>query len=197
MSLPEHGDVVAQVHRAWPPARTGEGALAFVLAVIRELQRACPQERVGLLIKTAGENIVPYHTASGLVVHVSASRIVYPDHNLLVKVLTDVPTTNGPSWQPEIGIPNGGHHGGYLAVDAVPPVSPPPAAVDHAKQIAGLQADLVQVWAEIWKLHAFDTIADPQLYKIAGLDTRIHALEERATPAAPPVVVKKPSWWPW
>lgn len=110
---PKHDDVIRQVHAAHPPARTKEGALAFLLYAIAELQWRFPAERVGLLIKTAGENIVPYQGTS-----VSAGRIVYPDHNLLVKILSDVPTTNGPSWQTEEGIPSTGHHGGYLAVGA-------------------------------------------------------------------------------
>lgn len=108
---PNHADIVEQVHVAQPPARTIDGALNFLLRVIARLQHDFPTERVGLLIKTAGENIVPYASTS-----VSASRIVYPDHDLLVKILSDVPTTNGPSWQPEEGIPNTGHHEGYLAV---------------------------------------------------------------------------------
>jgi hypothetical protein len=47
----------------------------------------------GLLIKDAGDNIVQWHGKT-----FSASRICYPDGHI-VKVLTDVPTTNGPSWQ--------------------------------------------------------------------------------------------------
>src|SRR3990167_3036519 len=108
---PQHSDLVQELHHEHPPAKTLEGALAFLLVLISRLQRLFPQERVGLLIKTAGENIVSYGGTS-----VSAGRIVYPDHDLLVKVLTDIPSTNGPSWQIEEGIPSTGHDGGYLAV---------------------------------------------------------------------------------
>jgi hypothetical protein len=115
-----HFDIVKEIHAAQPPARTVDGALAFMLRVIARLQRDFPAERVGLLIKTAGENIVPFgHTS------VSASRLVYPDHNLLVKILSDVPTTNGASWQADEGIPNAGHHGGYLAVNGDASTRPP------------------------------------------------------------------------
>lgn len=118
--IPNHHDIVQQMHARQPPDPTLDGALAFLLRLIARLQQAFPAERVGLLIKTAGENIVPYHGTS-----VSAGRIVYPDHDLLVKVLTDVPTTNGPSWQPEVGIPTEGHHGGYLAVGGGAPLPLP------------------------------------------------------------------------
>jgi hypothetical protein len=118
----DHADVVRQLHEEEPPAKSGEGALAFLLRAIARLQRDFPSERVGLLIKTAGENIVPFAGTS-----VSAGRLVYPDHNLLVKILTDIPTTNGPSWQTEEGIPSKGHHGGFLAVPASGTPGPAPA----------------------------------------------------------------------
>ncbi len=129
----DHADIVQQLHDEEPPAKTLEGALAFLLRVVARLQDAFPSERVGLLIKTAGENIVPYGGTS-----VSAARLVYPDHDLLVKILSDVPTTNGASWQPDQGIPNEGHHGGYLAV----PVSgtPRPEPVDLTPLLVRLAA---------------------------------------------------------
>jgi hypothetical protein len=46
----------------------------------------------------------------------SASRIMYPDLRL-IKVLSDVPTTNGPSWQDE-GVD------GTLAGRYVPAIDP-------------------------------------------------------------------------
>jgi hypothetical protein len=46
----------------------------------------------GLLIKNAGDNIVPWQGYS-----FSAGRICYPDGHIF-KVLSDVPTTNGPIW---------------------------------------------------------------------------------------------------
>jgi len=45
------------------------------------------------LIKTTGDNIVPW---KGKIF--SAARICYPDGHIW-KVLSDVPTTNGPTWQ--------------------------------------------------------------------------------------------------
>ena len=56
----DHADIVQQLHGEDPPAKTLEGALAFLLRVVARLQDEFPSERVGLLIKTAGENIVPY-----------------------------------------------------------------------------------------------------------------------------------------
>ena len=49
-----------------------------------------------------------------------------------------MPTTNGASWQPDQGIPNEGHHGGYLAV----PVSGTPGQepVDLTPLLARLDA---------------------------------------------------------
>jgi len=47
----------------------------------------------GLLIKNGGENIVSWQGMS-----FAAARICYPDGHIY-KVLSDVPTTNGPSWQ--------------------------------------------------------------------------------------------------
>ena len=148
-----HADIVKQLHAEGPPAKTVDGALAFLLRVIARLQRAFPSERVGLLIKTAGENIVPYGGTS-----VSASRLVYPDHDLLVKILSDVPTTNGPSWQSEEGIPDEGHHGGYLAVpatgkpDPAPGPGPSPPPVDLTPLLVRLAA-LEQRATDLEALH--------------------------------------------
>jgi hypothetical protein len=49
----------------------------------------------GLLLKPGGENIVTWKGQS-----FSAGRIVYPNGHLF-KLLSDIPTTNGPSWQDE------------------------------------------------------------------------------------------------
>ena len=145
----DHGDIVQEQHAVAPPDKTVEGALAFLVRVIKRLQIKYPAERVGLLIKTAGENIVPYGKTS-----VSAGRICYPDYDLLVKILSDVPTTNGPIWAVEDGIPHEGHHGGYLAIasngGAPPPVPepepdephPPPLTVDYEQAIAALHVQL-------------------------------------------------------
>ena len=51
------------------------------------------QKAAGLLIKNGGENIVGWQGYS-----FAAARICYPDGHIF-KVLTDVPSTNGPSWQ--------------------------------------------------------------------------------------------------
>jgi hypothetical protein len=172
----DHGDIVKQLHAEGPPAKTVDGALAFLLRVIARLQQDFPSERVGLLVKTAGENIVPYAGT-----FVSAGRIVYPDHDLLVKILTDIPTTNGPSWQTEQGIPNQGHHGGYLAVPApgtpgttlVPTPSPPPV------DLAPLLARLTALEGRATQLEAMHAEVNKQL---GTLNEQMKALAERPAP---------------
>jgi hypothetical protein len=71
------------------PAHTAEGAFE-VTKRIAWLLRASGG---GLLLKPGGENIVSWKGRS-----FSASRICFPDGKIW-KVLSDVPTTNGPSWQ--------------------------------------------------------------------------------------------------
>jgi hypothetical protein len=138
-----HADVVQQLAAEAPAEKTLEGALQFTLRVVGRLNALYPAERAGLLVKPSGENVIPY---SGSVV--SAGRICYPSGQLF-KVLTDVPTTNGPSWQDNGTV----DPSRYLAVtDAQPPivlpgqppVVPPPVfdAAAIAAQIAQLQLSL-------------------------------------------------------
>ena len=71
------------------PARTEEGAFEVTKRVAWLLRG----EGAGLLIKNGGENIVGWMGYS-----FSAGRICYPDGHIY-KVLSDIPSTNGPSWQ--------------------------------------------------------------------------------------------------
>lgn len=89
--MTNHFDVVDRLHSEQPPAHTLEGALEFLLRVVRALP--ADEAAAGLLLKPGGDNIVEYNGRM-----VSASRICYPT-GAIVKVLTDVPSTNGPSWQ--------------------------------------------------------------------------------------------------
>jgi hypothetical protein len=77
------------VHRAVGPARTVEGAFEVTKRVAWLLRGG----GAGLLIKNGGENIVQWKGYS-----FAAARVCYPDGHIY-KVLSDVPTTNGPSWQ--------------------------------------------------------------------------------------------------
>ena len=77
--------VVAAVN----PAHTVEGAFE----VTKRIAWLLRGEGGGLLIKNGGENIVSWKGYS-----FAAARICYPDGHIY-KVLSDVPTTNGPSWQ--------------------------------------------------------------------------------------------------
>jgi len=81
--------LVECVHGAVNPARTEEGAFEVTKRVAWLLRG----EGAGLLIKNGGENIVSWMGHS-----FSAGRICYPDGHIY-KVLSDVPSTNGPSWQ--------------------------------------------------------------------------------------------------
>lgn len=71
------------------PPRTTAGAFEITKRVAWALRG----EGAGLLIKNGGENIVSWRGYS-----FSASRICAPDGHIY-KILSDVPTTNGPSWQ--------------------------------------------------------------------------------------------------
>lgn len=81
-------DLVACVHAAVNPARTEAGAFEVTKRVAWLLRGG----GAGLLIKNGGENIVAWQGFS-----FAAARICYPDGHIY-KILSDVPTTNGPGW---------------------------------------------------------------------------------------------------
>jgi hypothetical protein len=81
--------IVECVHRAVGPGRTVEGAFEVTKRVAWLLRGSGG----GLLIKNGGENIVSWKGYS-----FAAARICFPDGHIF-KVLSDVPGTNGPSWQ--------------------------------------------------------------------------------------------------
>ncbi len=81
--------LVSCVHGAVNPPRTEAGAFEVTKRVAWLLRG----EGAGLLIKNGGENIVGWMGFS-----FSAGRICYPDGHIY-KVLSDIPGTNGPSWQ--------------------------------------------------------------------------------------------------
>jgi hypothetical protein len=81
--------LVSCVHAAVQPDRTEHGAFEVTKRVAWLLRG----EGAGLLIKNGGENIVGWMGYS-----FSAGRICYPDGHIY-KVLSDIPSTNGPSWQ--------------------------------------------------------------------------------------------------
>jgi hypothetical protein len=84
------GDALVRcVHNAINPARTEHGAFEVTKRVAWLLRG----QRAGLLIKNGGENIVAWKGYS-----FAAARICYPDGHIY-KILSDVPATNGPSWQ--------------------------------------------------------------------------------------------------
>jgi hypothetical protein len=77
------------VHDAINPPHTVAGAFEVVKRVAWLLRGGGG----GLLLKPGGENIVTWNGKS-----YSASRMCYPDGHIY-KLLSDVPTTNGASWQ--------------------------------------------------------------------------------------------------
>jgi hypothetical protein len=83
--------IVECVHAAVNPPHTVEGAFEVTKRVAWLLRGG----GAGLLIKDGGENVVTWNGRN-----FAAARIVYPDGHLY-KLLTDVPATNGPSWQDE------------------------------------------------------------------------------------------------
>jgi hypothetical protein len=83
--------IVECVHAAVRPPHTVAGAFEVTKRVAWLLRGS----GAGLLLKPGGENIVTWKGQS-----FSAGRIVYPNGHLF-KLLSDIPTTNGPSWQDE------------------------------------------------------------------------------------------------
>jgi hypothetical protein len=81
--------VIACIHDRLNPPHTTEGAFE----VTKRVAWAYRNQGWGLLIKNGGENIVSWQGRS-----FSASRVCLPDGHIY-KVLSDVPTTNGPSFQ--------------------------------------------------------------------------------------------------
>lgn len=81
--------LVECIHDRLNPPRTVEGAFEITKRVAWALRG----EGAGLLIKPSGENIVSWQGKS-----FAAGRICYPDGHIF-KVLSDVPSTNGASWQ--------------------------------------------------------------------------------------------------
>jgi hypothetical protein len=153
-----HADVVAQVATEHPPAKTVDGAFQFTLEVLAALTAQFPQEHAGLLEKVLGDNIVPY---AGTLV--SAGRIAYPNQHS-IKLLSDVPTTNGPKWEDEGPVSLGGFMKGYLAIQTPTPtpttpapiVVNVPAAPAPIFDTSALQASIAQLQATVDNLVAAD-----------------------------------------
>ena len=83
------------VHDAVNPPHTPEGAFEVTKRIAWLLRGG----GAGLLLKPGGENIVTWKGKT-----FAAARICYPDGHIY-KVLSDVPTTNGPTWQDNDFVP--------------------------------------------------------------------------------------------
>ncbi len=84
-------DLVEDIHALVKPAHTPEGAFE----VTKRVAWALREHGAGLLIKEGGDNVVEWRGK-----RFSAGRVIFTNGHLF-KVLTDIPTTNGPSWQDE------------------------------------------------------------------------------------------------
>jgi hypothetical protein len=85
----DKSDLVECIHNVVRPAATEHGAFE----VTKRVAWALRDEGAGLLIKDSGENIVQWRGY-----WFAAARICYPNGHIF-KILSDVPATNGPSWQ--------------------------------------------------------------------------------------------------
>jgi hypothetical protein len=68
------------------------GSVEKAFEVIKRVAWALRAHNCGLLLKPGGENVVTWHGKS-----FSAGRVCFADGHVF-KLLTDVPTTNGPQW---------------------------------------------------------------------------------------------------
>lgn len=142
------------------------GSVAGAFEVTKRVAWQLRAEGAGLLLKPAGENIVTWQGQS-----FSASRICYPDGRL-VKILTDVPTTNGPSWQ------DNGTVDRRLYVAAIDP-DPAPVVVEEPDPIVEPLPD--PFLALHAKLDALKVQSDANTEKIL---TRITEVVENAEKSA-------------
>jgi hypothetical protein len=139
--------LVNRLHEEHPPARTVEAALEFTLRFIL----ASPAEEEAGLLRAGGENVLDYLGQS-----VKAGRICYPDGSI-VKILTDIPGTNGPSWQDSGEIVDRNR---YVPVERTgeihnpPPPPPPPPTIDMDARLAAIEAKVDANAAAIAALHA-------------------------------------------
>lgn len=94
--IPDH---LADVQAVWTARQPTVSTVEWAFKTVQTLAWQFRNEVIdgvpfamGLLIKTAGDNI---YTCGG--VNYSAGRVCYPNGHIF-KILTDVPTTNGPEW---------------------------------------------------------------------------------------------------
>jgi hypothetical protein len=87
-----HVDIVEQEHQKQPPTSGNlQSVFAFQERVLARLAREFPTERWGYL-KKGGENTIQFNGET-----VKVGRVCDPTTQLY-KIVTDVPTTNGPVW---------------------------------------------------------------------------------------------------
>jgi len=159
---------VQHLYDARPAAKTVDGAFEFT----RRLAWALRGEGCGLLQKgPGGENEVQYQGTS-----YAAARVCYPNGQIY-KVLTDVPTTNGPTWS-DNGTVEPSRYRPALPVDDAS--APQPATTLDAivrglieSAVAPFHDEIAALKAEVAALKAQKPIEQPPL----SLDGRRIALK--------------------
>lgn len=133
----DHNSLAQQVYGAVLPARTLEGVLGYLTALLDALPRF---EQAGYLLKPAGENIAALDDGT----FVSVGRVCYPDGQLY-KVLTDVPN-GGPEWSDDGTVDPSRYRA--FAVSAPPPPEPAPEGTVQ-QQLALIHASLREIWVDL------------------------------------------------
>jgi hypothetical protein len=177
-----------------PPYRTVDDALRYVTRLLGLLP---PNEAAGYVKAPLGGSNVST-LPDGTLVRVG--RVMYPDGQIY-KVMRDVPN-GSPQWvaedvQPALYVPFTGPH--QTRPDAPAPddpPAPPPDLLDEILKQIGLQneqlARLDRRVASAERTRAADFATTLIIL------TRLDALEQRPpAPAAPPIVIKRPAWWPF
>lgn len=124
----DHHSIAQQVYGAVLPARTVEGVLGYLTALLDALPRF---EQAGYLLKPAGENIAPLPDGT----LVSVGRVCYPDGQLY-KVLTDVPN-GGPEWADDGTVDPSRYRAFVASAPPAPPSLPPPTVNEQHDSIIG------------------------------------------------------------
>lgn len=133
----DHENIAQQVYGVKLPARTVEGALGYLTALLDALPRF---EQAGYLLKPAGENIAPLPDGT----LVSVGRICYPDGQLY-KVMTDVP--NGvPEWSDDGTVDPSRYRAFAASAPPTPGLEPEPPAPAHRDPVVEA---IGRVWEEL------------------------------------------------
>lgn len=136
----DHSTLAQQVYGAVLPARTVEGALGYLTALLEALPRS---EQAGYLLKPAGENIAPLPDGT----LVSVGRVCYPDGQIY-KVMIGVPE-GGPEWADD-GFVDPSRYRAFAPAATTPPEPAPPSP--NEQLLATVTATLREIWSDLEQL---------------------------------------------